>query len=45
MKVNGDVKKVSETMVGSQHVSMTFGHWLKPLKKAAELLNLKGLHL
>ena len=41
MKVNGDVKKVPEIMVGSQHVSMTFGHWLKPLKKAAQLLNLE----
>ena len=45
MKANGDVKRVPEILVGSQHISMTFGHWLNPLLELGKLLNLKVHHL
>ncbi|RKX99554.1 hypothetical protein DRP77_13055 [Candidatus Poribacteria bacterium] len=38
MAVDGDVKKVPEVMVGSQHVSMTFGHWLRTFKEVGRML-------
>lgn len=43
--VKGDVGKIPEILVGSQHISMTFGHWLKTLKKVGELLGIEVLHL
>ena len=43
--VKGDVGKIPEILVGSQHISMTFGHWLKTLKKVGELLGMEVLHL
>jgi len=45
MKANGDVKRVPEILVGSQHISMTLGHWLNPLLELGRLLNLKVHHL
>ena len=32
MSVDGDPRRVPDVIVGSQHVSMAFGHWLEPLK-------------
>ena len=43
--VKGDVEKIPEILVGSQHISMTFGHWLKTLKRVGELLRMEVLHL
>lgn len=40
IKVDGNVRKVPETVVGSQHMSMCFGHWLEPIKEMARLLRL-----
>ena len=45
MDVKGDVNEIPKILVGSQHVSMTFGHWLAPLKKVGELLKMKVLTL
>ena len=45
MDVKGDVEKLPEIIVGSQHISMTYGHWLNALKEAGKLLNLEVLHL
>ncbi|RLF18402.1 MAG: hypothetical protein DRZ82_08275 [Thermoprotei archaeon] len=45
MKAKGDVKRVSEILVGSQHISMTFGHWLDALLEVGKLLDLKVHHL
>jgi len=45
MDVDGEVSNIPKILVGSQHVSMTFGHWLAPLKKAGELLKMKVLSL
>lgn len=45
MSVDGDVKKVPEIIVGSQHVSMTFGHWLNAFKEVGNLLCLQVQHL
>ena len=41
MEVDGDVQRVPEIMVGSQHVSMTFGRWLGPLKQVGSLLGIE----
>ncbi|MBD3352596.1 MAG: hypothetical protein GF364_14000, partial [Candidatus Lokiarchaeota archaeon] len=41
MEVDGDVDKVPEIIVGSQHMSMTFGHWKKELIEMAKFLDLK----
>lgn len=38
IEVEGDVGRVPEVMVGSQHVSMTFGHWLKTFKEVGRAL-------
>jgi len=45
MNVNGDVKKVPEIIVGSQHVSMSFGHHLNALKEVGNLLGFEVHHL
>lgn len=45
MNVNGDIKRVPEVIVGSQHVSMAFGHWLGALKEAGKLLGFEVRHL
>ncbi|MCD6335298.1 MAG: hypothetical protein J7M27_08210 [Candidatus Latescibacteria bacterium] len=45
MSVEGNVQKVPEIIVGSQHVSMTFGHWLGALKELGNLLDLEVRHL
>ena len=45
MHVEGDVQRVPEIIVGSQHVSMTFGHWLGALKEVGNLLALEVRHL
>ncbi|NQS89208.1 hypothetical protein HQ584_05410 [Patescibacteria group bacterium] len=44
MNVDGDIKKIPEIIVGSQHISMTFGHWLHALKKAGSLLGFEVQH-
>ena len=43
--VNGDAKRVPQIIVGSQHVSMTFGRWLRALKEAGSLLGLDVQHI
>lgn len=45
MCVDWDVTRVPEIIVGSQHVSMTFGHWLGALKEVENLLGLEVQHL
>lgn len=39
--INGDVKKIPKILVGSQHISMTYGHWLKPLKTFGKIMGIK----
>ncbi len=45
LEVDGDVTRVPEVIVGSQHVSMTFGHWLGALREVGKLLDLEVRHL
>jgi L-fucose isomerase-like protein len=45
MSVNGDILKVPSVWVGSQHHSMTFGHWLAALREAGDLLDFEVRHL
>lgn len=45
MNVDGDVGDISGIIVGSQHVSMTLGHWMGPLLEAGKLLDLEIRHL
>jgi len=45
MNVDGDVKRVPEIIVGSQHVSMAFGHHLSALKEVGNLLGFEVRHL
>jgi len=45
MDVKGDVERLPDLIVGSQHISMTYGHWLNALKETGKLLNLEVLHL
>ena len=46
MTVNGDIYKAQPVLnVGSQHNSMTFGHWLPALKEAGMILDLEVIHL
>lgn len=45
MDIDGDISKVSEVIVGSQHVSMAFGHWLDSLKEAGKILGFEVRHL
>ena len=40
MDVEGNADKVRDIIVGSQHMSMTFGHWRKALEEMAGLMNL-----
>ncbi len=39
--VKGDIEKIPEILVGSQHISMTYGHWLDELKEVGKLLGIK----
>ena len=41
----GSVKDIPSIMVGTNHNSMTFGHWLPALLEAGKLLNLEVNHL
>jgi len=45
MDVDGRVEDVPKIIVGSQHVSMTLGHWMNALTEAAKLLDLEVRHL
>lgn len=45
MTVDGDPARVPEVIVGSQHVSMAFGHWQDALEKIGELLGMEVAHL
>jgi len=46
MSVNGNIYKAQPVLnVGSQHNSMTFGHWLPALKEAGSLLDLEVVYL
>ena len=45
MDVNGNAKKVPSIIVGSQHFSMTFGHWLPALLEVGNLLGFEVRHL
>jgi len=45
MSVDGDVNSLSQVLVGSQHMSMTFGHRQRALSEAAELLGIQAKHL
>lgn len=45
MKVDGSIEDVPGIAVGSQHVSMTLGHWMEALMEAAQLLGLEVSHL
>jgi len=45
MDVKGDIERLPDLIVGSQHISMTYGHWLNALKETGKLLNLEVLHL
>jgi len=45
MDVDGDVNRVPQIIVGSQHFSMTFGHWLTALSEAGNLLGFEVRHL
>ena len=45
MDVKGNIERLPDLIVGSQHISMTYGHWLNALKETGKLLNLEVLHL
>jgi L-fucose isomerase-like protein len=45
MSVDGDVNELSRALVGSQHMSMAFGHWKHALTEAAEVLDMEARHL
>jgi hypothetical protein len=45
MSVDGDVARLPQVLVGSQHMSMAFGRWLEPLGEAAGLLGMELAHL
>ncbi|MCD6361501.1 MAG: hypothetical protein J7M38_11650 [Armatimonadetes bacterium] len=45
MTVDGDVTRLPEVLVGSQHMSMAFGRWQQPLADAAKLLDMELEHL
>jgi L-fucose isomerase-like protein len=45
MSVNGDLRKIPEILVGSQHISMAYGHWLGALKEVGNLLGFEIKHL
>jgi len=45
MSIDGDIRKVPQVIVGSQHVSMAFGHWLGALREAGRLIGFDVNHL
>ncbi len=45
VSIDEKMEDIRGWMVGSQHVSMTLGHWLEPLKETGELLDLDVRHL
>ncbi|MHA1698181.1 MAG: hypothetical protein ACTSWN_05010 [Promethearchaeota archaeon] len=45
ISVKGDVNRVPDVVVGSQHISMCFGHWLEPIREMARYLGLEILTL
>jgi len=45
MNVDGDVERLPNLIVGSQHISMTYRHWLNALRETGKLLNLEVMHL
>lgn len=45
MTVDGDVARLPQVIVGSQHMSMAFGHWSDALAETAELLGMQLAHL
>lgn len=45
MDVDGDVTRLPEVLVGSQHMSMAFGRWRQALAEAARLLGMRVEHL
>lgn len=40
IELDGDVEKVPEVAVGSQHISLVYGNWLKTLKAVGKMLNI-----
>ncbi len=40
MEIDGDISKVPDIIVGSQHMSMIFGHWQEELEAMADQLSL-----
>jgi hypothetical protein len=38
MDVDGDVEQVPRILAGSQHYSMTLGHWADALQETADVL-------
>ena len=44
MNINGDINKIPEIYVGSQHITMTLGHWLSVLKEVGKLLSFEVYH-
>lgn len=45
ISIEGNVKEVPQIIVGSQHVSMIFGHWLNSLKEAGGLFGFEVHYL
>jgi len=45
MNVDGDVARLPQLLVGSQHMSMAFGHWSDSLTETAELLGMQRARL
>ena len=45
MDVDGDLARLPQVLVGSQHMSLAFGHWLGAVEEAADLLGMQLAHL
>jgi len=45
MSVEGNMNELQDALVGSQHMSMCFGHWLGALDEAGKLLGFEVRHL
>lgn len=45
MTLDGDVSRLPEVLVGSQHMSMAFGRWQSVLAEAGKLLDMQVAHL
>jgi len=45
MSLDGEVERLPQVLVGSQHMSMAFGHWLDALGEAGQLLGMDLSHL